>query len=715
MAALGCALPAVAGVKLPGFFSDHMVVQRDMAIPVWGWASAGEKVTVAFAGNNASATADKSGAWRVDLPKLGAGGPHEMVIKGQNTITLKDVLVGEVWLCSGQSNMQWTVNRSLNGRAEVAAANHPRIRQFKVPNRPSRSPESDIAAKWQVCSPGSAAIFTACGYFMARELQKELDVPIGLINSSWGGTRVEPWTAPEGFAQVPALKGIADKVAMQSPTNPRYQEALKAHFAATESWLVSAKAALAGEATGVPPLPTLPPGMAPAAGKINHQDPVMLYNSMIHPMIGLPFRGAIWYQGESNHVEGAMYTEKKKALIGGWRKLWGMGDFPFYFVQIAPYHYGKESPTILPVFWEAQEKVLEIPNTGMVVTSDIATVNDIHPPNKQDVGKRLALLALNRIYGKKTVDSGPRFKATKPEGKTLRVTFENTAGGLKSRDGKPLTWFEVAGVNTGYQTANAVIDGDSIVLSSDKVPEPLAMRFGWNKKAEPNLANGAGLPCGAFRAGEIPRPDFAAQIKDLKQGYKLACDLNLDNLGGHIAYDVDNRATITGQISRIAYLVELQGANTGTQFIYVSTDAFTQDLGKIAVPTAASGANFQQLIKNMTVESNVEGIVNGTNLDGGNMEFWSNNYAPQNVANVPGASGAVYDFGDSASGPPNGYGSMQIHNHKAKQTLFAINQWNSGGAGADIGIGNSKSQHKDWTFTKSGGSYESKRLRVYVK
>jgi sialate O-acetylesterase len=656
-----------ADVRLPGFFSNHMVLQREMKLPVWGWANAGEKVAVTLGGKTISTKAGADGKWRVEFPPMKAGGPVEMIVKGMNTLTVSDILVGEVWLCSGQSNMEWTVSRSANAKEEIAAATYPLIRHIKAPRAPSGSPRDDINAQWQICTPQTAANFTACGYYMARRLHKELKVPIGLINSSWGGTRVEPWTPPVGFHAVPALKDIANQVDASAGKKPK-----------------------------------------------SHQQAAVLYNGMIHALVGYPIRGAIWYQGESNHNEGMMYTEKKKALIGGWRKLWGIGDFPFYFVQIAPYHYGKEDPTVLATFWEAQAACLEIPNTGMVVTSDIATTGNIHPPNKQDVGKRLALLALKRDYGKSVVDSGPTFKSMKIEGSKIRVTFDNTAGKLKSRDGKPLSHFEVAGAKTGFVKADATIKGDAIDLSSTKVSKPVAMRFAWHKLAEPNLVNSAGLPTSAFRAGEIPKPDFLGEVDDAK-GYTLVYDLDLNKLGRSVTYDVDNRKKVTDKFARVAYLLELQSGGA-SQFVWVAMDAFNDDLAKIGVPTVETGAHFQQAVANVTVVSNVKGITTGSSL-AGNIEFWPNNYGPANSANIPNASPKVWDFGDVPGPPVDGYGCMQVHNPEAKQTIFAINQWKAGGGGANIGIGNSNADKRtrDWTFVRNGSSYATKRLRVFVR
>ncbi|MGV3757308.1 MAG: sialate O-acetylesterase [Verrucomicrobiota bacterium] len=712
LALLAASLSAHADARLASIFGDNMVLQRDQKLPVWGWASPGEAVSVQLDSQSAvSTTADAAGKWRVELPAQKADGKaRTLTVKAKNTLTLKDVLVGEVWLCSGQSNMEWTVNNSDNSKDEIAAANYPLIRHIKVPLKPASLPQDEFKASWQVCSPQTAGNFTAAGYFMARKLQKELGVPIGLINSSWGGTRIEPWTPVSGFADLPALKDIHNQVLKTLPDNAQYQQKLKQHLDAVDKWSANAKTALAeNKPVSVPP--AFPADIAPLT---SHQSPTTLFNAMINPFVGFPIRGAIWYQGESNHGEGMLYTEKMKALIQGWRKIWGIGEFPFLYVQIAPYKYGAEDPNVLATFWEAQSAAQAIPNTGMVVTTDIANLNDIHPKNKQDVGLRLALLALKNTYGKSdVVANGPKFKSLKTAGDTLVVTFENTAGGLKSRDLKPLTWFEIIGPDTDFTKATAVIDGDSVILSAPNVKSPTAMRFAWHKDAEPNLANGAGLPAETFRAGEVPKMDYLALKVPEASGYKLVYDLDLAKLGTNFKYDVDNSGSLKGEFDRVAYFLELRGPQ-GVTYSYVSMDAFTSDIKKVGIPTLASGAKFQTQVKNANVISNVKDIPNGTFAGDCNIEFWPHNYGPPNTAKTPGASDSVYDAGDQFSDPTDGYGSMQIHNFKAKQTLFAINNWKAGG-GANIGIGNSTGETKDWTFVANAGSYSQKRLRVLVR
>ncbi len=706
-----CNTPAQADVRLPHIFGDHMVLQREQPIPVWGWADPDEHVTVKLGDAAVTVTADKAGKWMAALPAQNAGGPFTLTVAGTNKITCTDVLIGEVWLCSGQSNMEFTVRSGNNAAAEQANANYPTIRHIKIPKRPAGFPQEDVEAEWTVCSPETVGNYTAVGYFFGRYLHKELDVPIGLINSSWGGTRIEPWTPPCGFSAVPELADILKQVQLTDPTNTVYQQRLGAYLDSLGSWMALAKTALKDKAP-LEPAPAYPDEIKPLT---SHGSPTTLYNGMIHPLVPYGIRGAIWYQGESNHTEGMLYFEKTKALVAGWRKLWKNPDLPYYFVQIAPFQYGSEATSILPVFWEAQAKALDIPETGMAVIHDIGNLKNIHPTNKQEVGRRLALIALAKNYGQTDiVYSGPTFKSMAIEGDKLRVTFDHVGSGLVARDGKPLNWFEIIGEDTDFTRANATIDGNSVLLSSPKVKKPAAMRFAWHKLAEPNLANKEGLPAVPFRAGKVPKRDWLAlKIKQAKE-YQLVYDLDLANLGHDIKYDVNNSARIKGTIDRVAYFLELKKAGEPTSYVFAAMDAFTQDLSKLGIPTPASHATFQQNVTNLTVISNVSGVKEGTNMAGGNLEFWPNNYGPTNASKVPNASSSLWDFGDEIGPPVDGHGSMQVHNHAAKQTVFAINSWRTGSQ-ANLGIGNSTGRTRDWTFVANAASYEVKRLRVLVR
>jgi sialate O-acetylesterase len=710
--------PVSAGLRLPGFLGDHMVLQQQAPIPLWGWAEPEASVVLQLDRAGAepvTATAGKDGTWRVTLPAMTASSdPMALTVtSGSETISVKDILGGEVWLCSGQSNMEWTVNSSLNAPEEIAAAKFPQIRQVKVAKLTAATPQGDVDAPWLVCSPETAGGFTAAGYFMARELHRELGVPIGLLNISWGGTRIEPWTPVEGFAEVPALNEIRLQVERTLPGSELYRSGLSEYIQSVSAWVKTAETALQ-DGVSASPSPAFPGELNPLTA---HTAPTTIFNAMMNPFVGYGMRGAIWYQGESNHVEGMLYAEKKKALVAGWRKLWGIGEFPFYFVQIAPFRYGEEDPSILPLFWEAQSACLEIPNTGMVVINDIGNIEDIHPKNKQEVGRRLSLLAMKSTYGKpELAASGPVFKDMTLSGATLRVRFDEVAGGLKSRDGKPLSHFEMIGEQAEFVPATATIEGgDTVVLSSDQIQTPAAMRFAWHKLAEPNLTNGAGLPTSAFRAGEVPDYDFLPLKVPEAAEYELIYDLDLKTLAPVIPYSVDRSAEVAGAFDRVGYFMELDPADGPRQWAWVSMESFTDDLKKIAIPTVASGASFQSGVKNLTILSNVEGVASGTNLEG-NLEFWPNNYGPENSASLAGASATIWDFGDAPMSPGNGYGSMQVHHTTAKTTVFAINQWNAG-PNACLGIGNSSAdpKTKDWTFVSNAKTFETARLRVLVR
>ena len=448
---------AQAETKLPSILGSHMVLQQGEVCPIWGWDDADAEVTVSFAGQKHTAKVGDDGRWQINLTAMKANAEgRTLTVKGSTVVELKDVLVGEVWLCSGQSNMEWTVARSTNAKEEIANAKHPLIRHIKIPHRPSAKPESDVkAGGWQPCTPAVVGNFTAVGYYFARNLQDELEVPIGLIGSNWGGTRIEPWIPPVGFKSVPALKtNFADK------------------------------------------LDEFP---AKRGNGVNHQSPLALYNGMIHPLLPYTIKGALWYQGESNNGEGMLYFSKMRALISGWRSVWHNADMPFLFVQLAPYKYGGD-PKRLPGIWQAQLDTLKVPHTGMAVTTDIPTLGNIHPPNKQDVGKRLALWALAKDYGKKDiVYSGPLFKSMKVEGGRAILDFDH-AEGIKSRDNKPLTHFELLTADGKWFPAGAYVHEGKVIISSKAVRNPISVRFGWDQLATPNLVNGAGLPASPFTA-----------------------------------------------------------------------------------------------------------------------------------------------------------------------------------------------------------------------
>lgn len=710
---LSAVMCRAAELTLPTIFSDHMVLQREQPVPVWGTADAGAQITVEFAGQTKTAVADAEGHWKVVLDPMPASKvPAELKVTssiGNQKSAIGNVLVGEVWLCSGQSNMQWAMNNTDNGDRDIPKAASDTIRLYYTPRVPSDFPLEKIDAQWTECTPDTVRGFSAVAYYFGKKLNAELDVPVGLLHSSWGGTRIEPWTPPCGFEGIDAVADIHAMVQKTLPDSPYYKKAMSRYLEQVKLWSTESAAAFE-KSEFIPAPPAVPEGLMLAE---SHQTATKLYNGMIHAHVPFAIKGAIWYQGESNRQDGMLYVEKTKALLQGWRSLWGY-DFPYYFVQIAPFQYGKEDPEVLARFWEAQSEIVkQVPNTGMAVVSDHTTLNDIHPPNKEVPGTRLALLALDNTYGKEVVSTGPVFRKMVKSGNAMKLYFDS-AEGLTTRDGEAPDWFEMAGKDRVFKKAKAVIEGETVIITSAEVPEPLAMRFAWNKLAIPNLVNGAGLPTSAFRAGRLP--EITVSSLPEAAGFRTVYEIDLPADANYAkmvpTYSTDKSAE-AGSFKQVAYFLELKKPGQPKQFVFASMDAFSKNAAQIGIPTVKSGAKFMQKVSNLTVRSNVEGIVETTNSDGGNMEFWPGNYSPPNQQQIPGATGK-FDFGDTGADKIPGYGCMQIHNWKAKQTVFAINRWGGGGV-LDIGIGNSEGETADWTFTDNAQDYSLRRLTVLVK
>ncbi|AQQ69792.1 F5/8 type C domain protein [Limihaloglobus sulfuriphilus] len=486
-----------AQIELNSVFDSGMVLQRNTTVNIWGKASAGAQVTITGSCmvNPVTVRAGSGGQWQAGLETKGAGGPYNLIItdrKDNSAIELTDILCGEVWLCSGQSNMAMSVGNSNDAQEEIANADYPNIRLFQIPRLSSPDKQDDVNAKWQVCSPENIPDFSAAGYYFGRKLHKELNVPIGLIHSSWGGSRIEAWIPTLGYEDLDRLSGIYEEIKAKTPGSSEYNSKLKEAMASVEKWQKEALQALK-DGKAVNDLPAVSLNLQQGNHGIQG-----LYNAMIHPIVPYTIKGVIWYQGESNRLDGMLYYEKMKALIGGWRSVWNQGDFPFYYVHLAPYRYADDE--WLPLVWEAQLHSLTIPNTGMAVTNDIGNYQDIHPKNKQDVGKRLALWALAKDYGKTAlVYSGPLFKSADFAGGKAVVKFDHSGSGLTTRDGKAPDWFEVAGDDGVFHKANAEITGkDTVTVWSEEVTSPKIVRLGWNKRATPNLMNKEGLPTPAF-------------------------------------------------------------------------------------------------------------------------------------------------------------------------------------------------------------------------
>ena len=494
--ALG-ALPAAAEVRLPRIFTEGAVLQRDRAVPVWGWAEPGKKVIVKFAGQEKSTQAAADGKWRVDLDSMPAsaeGRVLEAAEENGHRVELKDVLVGEVWLASGQSNMEWSIGASRKEDQDIAKSGPvPLLRLITVPKKVSPYRLDDFEGKWAPATPETAMPFSAVAYFFGRKLTEELGVPVGLIHSSWGGSRIEPWLADEGFEGIEDLRDMREFREARTPGSAKFDELMRRHLSATRAWVDSAERALQAHQ----PLPGQP--AAPPVLPIGSNQATGTYQAMIHPVVPYGLRGFLWYQGESNVGEGMLYTLKMQALIQGWRKQFAAPEAPFLYVQLAPNNYGDQREGALQGIWAAQRDALKIPRTGMAVTMDIGNPNDIHPRNKSEVGRRLALWAMADTYGKAgVVKSGPLYQGFKADGNAVRVQFQYADGGLSTRDGKAPSHFEVAGPDWNFQPAIAEIAGNEIVLKSDKVAQPVMARYGWYQKAEPNLMNKEGLPAASF-------------------------------------------------------------------------------------------------------------------------------------------------------------------------------------------------------------------------
>ncbi|MEI6751881.1 MAG: sialate O-acetylesterase [Paludibacter sp.] len=548
-------IPTRANVQMPAIFGDHMVLQQSIKLPVWGKADPGEKITVTIGTRTGTTTADNTGKWRINLDPLKSTlNAVIMTVSGKNTITFSDVLIGDVWACSGQSNMEYGISSTSYAKEDIPKAKRPLLRLFIVNKVPSflpkenyvtdLNPKSVLVGHWQVCTPemlvgngGWPNSFSAVAYYFGSEIQDRTGLPVGLIQCPWGGKPIESFISLDALkkdttfksyvalhekekAESPALKaaaaaGKADFDAKMKAWNEQYGAAYKAEV---EEWTKAEAAARAAHATLPPrPKPSVPMPTSLPDGNPKPDRPTHLFNGMIHTVIPYGIKGVIWYQGEQNVSYPWDYDKLMATLIGDWRTRWGLGDFPFLFVQLAAF----QTPTKLPVEkdgWqvirEMQLRSLKVPNTGMAVTIDIGEANDIHPGDKRDVGHRLALLARQLAYGEKIESSGPLYQGMKVEENKIRIRFK-FAKGLKigahpqifpdvlpSAAPAELPGFAIAGSDKKWVFAKAVIEGETIVVSSDQVKEPVAVRYGWAKNPPCYLYNGANLPASPFRTDD---------------------------------------------------------------------------------------------------------------------------------------------------------------------------------------------------------------------
>lgn len=509
LAVLFFSLPGsvLAELSLPHFFSDHMILQRERAAAIWGKADPKAEVMVAFKGKTAAAKADAEGHWRaaIETGPADAEGSELKITTGAESVVLKDVLVGEVWIASGQSNMYFTMNRVPAYAELMAKANYPGLRMFNAPLVTAAEPQGDIEGEWSLCSPETVPGYSAVAFFFALKLHQELGIPVGVLKTCWGGKPVETFTSREALNTHPASKVLVDKL-MAEAASYEPAAAQADYETRLEKWKATMAAAKGKSAEVRKRLPKKP--MAPKPPLLTEGKPGVLFNAMIHPFVGYTLRGAIWYQGEGNAKAGAVpYDESLPLMIRDWRQRWG-DEFSFYFVQLANYRTPSTAPGT-PDAWallqDRMRHILEItPKTGMAVINDVGEVSDIHPKDKMTPGYRLARWALAKDYGRDLLYSSPLYKSSEVKDGTVRVTFDHAGSGLKSRAGTALKRFEIAGADKVWHWAEAKVDGvDSVVVSSAEVKQPVAVRYAWASNPEgANLVNSDDLPASVFRTDD---------------------------------------------------------------------------------------------------------------------------------------------------------------------------------------------------------------------
>ncbi len=509
----------LAELSLPHFFSDHMILQRERPAAIWGKADPGADVSLTFKGRSAAAKAGPDGKWRAHLETgpADASGAVLTIASGTHKLAIQDVLVGEVWFASGQSNMFYTMNRSPEYASLIADSRHPALRMFSAPLLTAAEDQDDIPGQWQDSTPDTVPTFSAVAYFFARKLHLELGVPVGVIKSAWGGKPVETFTSRQALSTLPGTRALVDTL-LKDEASYDPDKAAAAHAAKLEQWkatMAAAKGQSPEERKRLPKKPDTPKRPLLTEGR-----PGVLFAAMIHPFTGYTMRGAIWYQGEGNAKAGAVpYDQTLPLMIGDWRKRWA-DDFSFYYVQLASYRAPSTAPGTPDPWALCQDRMRLVlrttPKTGMAITNDIGEADDIHPKNKKDPGERLALWALAKDYGRQLLYSGPLLASSTSQGSAIRVTFDHSGTGLKSRDGGPLKRFEIAGADKTWHWADAKIDGtDSVLVSSPQVQAPIAVRYAWASNPEgANLVNSGGLPASVFRTDDWddvePKADPAA-------------------------------------------------------------------------------------------------------------------------------------------------------------------------------------------------------------
>lgn len=485
-------------VRLPSIFNDNMVLQQNAIINLWGSASPLEHIVVEFNNQIAECDASPEGKWKVELPPIKTGGPFELIIKGNNTIKLKNILIGEVWLCSGQSNMEFPLKKTNDAEKEIAQADFSSIRIFIVKRNAASSPQEDCKGEWVVCSPKTIGDFSGVGYYFGENLHKELNVPIGLIQSTWGGSPAEAWMSNDVLESDPDFKPILERWDKQMKKYPEVLEKYNRNKKSLlKQWIIDSTDAI-NKGMAPPSKPNTPQGPG------SRNTPSGLYNGMLYPLVPLSFKGVIWYQGEANAGRAYQYRKLFPAMIKNWRDLWKAGDFPFYFVQLPNLNRQPEpSKSGWTELREAQLITLTVINTGMAVTIDIGDPINLHPTNKSDVGYRLSLIALNKDYGQTDISfSGPIYHSCNKFENKIYINFKPTGNGLVAKDGSALKGFTIASDDKKFVAASAKIEGDQVIVWSDQIKNPAAVRYAWADNPICNLYNSTNLPASPFRTDD---------------------------------------------------------------------------------------------------------------------------------------------------------------------------------------------------------------------
>lgn len=730
-----CALVLSAGLyagqaDFADYFGNHMVLQRDTTCPIWGYGDPNTEVMLTLNGKKVGTTnVDETGYWRINLEPTSVGGPYDLTLFTDDSCEkLENVMFGDVYLCSGQSNMEFSLRIAAEAKEFISSANIPNLRLLQVENAWSGDPQKGFKGEWTVSNPDAASAFSAVAFIAGKKLAEELDIPIGLVQADWGGTPIEAWMSIPALIDTKDINGYFGIVVQYYDKNGElYRKMLSENIERYTNYAESLKQA---EKNGTVPLrpPVFsaeldaPTGMGQGA---------VHYNAMINPLTPAAFKGVFWYQGCSNVARRTeKYGELLKRFTQDWRENFESPDLPFIIVQICPYDYEADY-NLQPVdeyfekgVYSQQTYAESDDNAYLVVTNDVGNVKDIHPTRKKPVGERIANLCKKHLYGQEDIIAdSPVCEKIERNGNELVLYFKNSGEGLTTSDEQSPDWFKIAGANGLYLPAQARIDGDKVILTNESIERPCAVTFAWSDKAEPNLRNSAGLPAGSFKI-DVPAGgalyDNVPEAENFEVIYKVVPTKNepADAIKS-IKYDVDNSKNFANRkIKRIGYYFETVRQDFTTEYVFVSMDPFTNDLTKLGVPTPNSNIFFQQEIDNLEIYSNSPNLSTGK-FDKGVIEFWPFAFDPKRKLNIDSASDEVYDWDDTPQTYNTGYyyGSMQLHNisQPKGEVIFAFNRF-FGGKEAEFGIGtNQGAGNPDYVDSKSGKEYKQVNIIALVE